>query len=185
MHQMISSGPNIDAELYQQLKRIAAAALQRGALTLRPTELVHEAWLRLVEANYTAVSAEHLRASLARALRFAMVDIWRSRQAQRRGGAIEIVSLDDLSSSQIPIIDDASHWLAVHEQLERIEQEEPALVALIECRCFGGMSIEEAAEALGISVPTVVRRWRFARAWFVTAFSGESTREPVAPGSAI
>ena len=181
---MISGGPKIDAALYEQLKRIATAALQRGAMTLRPTELVHEAWLRLVEAEYTATSTEHLRASLARALRFAMVDIWRTRQAQRRGGAMEMVSLDDLSASQIPITDDASRWLAVHEQLDRIEREHPDLVALIECRCFGGMSVEEAAAALGISVPTVVRRWRFARAWFVNAFSGE-TREPVAPGSAI
>jgi RNA polymerase sigma factor (TIGR02999 family) len=125
--------------------------------------LVNEAYLRLVgEGRVHWQDRAHFFAVTARAMRFVLVDQSRRTAADKRGGGEVIVALE---SGMVRIDEAAETVLAVHRAIERLESFEPRLARLVECRFFAGMSEEELAEALGVSVRTVQRDWMRARAW--------------------
>jgi RNA polymerase sigma factor (TIGR02999 family) len=154
------------AAIYDELHRQAARAMRREPVehTLQATALVNEAYLRLVDqrrvewrnrAQFFGVAAQLMRRIL--------IDHARARLAEKRGGHAQRISLGD---AQPAVADDEGlDVLALHDALERLAALDARQGALVEMRYFGGLSIEEAAEALGISPATVKREWATARAW--------------------
>jgi RNA polymerase sigma factor (TIGR02999 family) len=151
--------------VYAELRRAAARQLRRERAdhTLQPTALVHEVYLRLVDqrqvdwhhrAHFFGVAAEVMRRIL--------VDHARRHAAIKRGDGQRCVSIDEAkdvaASDEIPI-------LALDHALGRLEQVDAALARIVELRAFGGLTIEAAAQVLGVSPSTVKRDWRTARAW--------------------
>ena len=151
--------------VYTELRKLAAAKMAREApgQTLQPTALVHEAWLRVSgpgQANYQ--NRAHFFAAAAEAMRRILIDSARRKHAQRRGGGQARVELEEAGIAA-PVNDE--QLLVVHEALDRFAAEDPAKVELVKLRFFVGLSVEEAAEVLGVSVPTVKRHWSYAKAW--------------------
>lgn len=171
------SGPllNDDAiqqSLYRELRRIAAAKMrsERGNHTLQPTALVHEAYLRLVDENPSAWhNRSHILALAARAMRNILVDHARSRRAEKRGaGAIQI-TLDEGHAVQR---DDLADVLAVDDALKRLTALDPRQAQIIEMHVFVGLTFDEIAAELEMSVRTVKRDWSMARAWLHGQLTG-------------
>ena len=150
--------------VYQDLRRIARRALQgERNHTLQTTALVHEAYVRLTRSSQTAFNDRvHFFAVAARAMRHILVDYARARQAEKRGGQPP-VPLDDVA----PAVHMAppEQVLAVDAALERLTELDARQARIVELRFFAGMSVDETAEALGISSRTVKREWQVARAW--------------------
>lgn len=155
--------------VYDELRRLAAYKMAHEApgQTLQPTALVHEAWLKLVgiggqqfknRAQFFAVASE--------AMRRILIDRARRRQTQRHGGQYERVELDE-TGLVAPAEDD--QLLAVNEALEKFARENPLQAQVVKLRYFGGMTNEETAQALGLSLSTVKSYWVFARAWLFDA----------------
>ena len=151
--------------VYDELKTIAAGYLRRqsGGHTLVPTALVHEAYLKLLDRTRIAVSdRSHFYRLAARVMRQIMVDHARAKGRTKRGGDRERVELDDRdAASGIPLLDVVALDAALHE----LAQINPRKAQVVDLRVFGGMTIDETADALGISRPTAVTDWRFARAF--------------------
>jgi len=170
LDQVHNGDPKAAAELlpivYDELRRVAAARMANGAPghTLQPTALVHEAWLRLVgkEGEAQFQNRTHFFAAAAEAMRHILIDHARRKQALRHGGGQQRVDADDL---EIAAPADDDELLAVNDALDRLAQADPAKAELVKLRYFVGMTIEEAASALGVSEPTAKRRWALARAW--------------------
>jgi RNA polymerase sigma factor (TIGR02999 family) len=163
--------PKAAAELlplvYDELRKLAAVRLaaEKPGQTLQATALVHEAYLRLVGGTAGEPGWDgrgHFFAAAAEAMRRILVDSARSRRSQRRGGQSARQSLDHLEAG-VPASDD--ELLAVNEALDRLHQVDPAKAELVKLRYFAGMTIPEAAQALGVSVTTANRYWAYARAW--------------------
>lgn len=151
--------------LYGELRRLATSKMARESpgQTLQPTALVHEAWLRLVASkNPRFENRAHFFSAAAEAMRRILIDRARKKLTQRHGGSFERVDLDgqDLAS---PAADE--QLLAVHEILEHLAQHHPVQAEVVKLRYFVGMTNEETADALGISVATVKNYWTFARTW--------------------
>jgi RNA polymerase sigma factor (TIGR02999 family) len=152
--------------VYDELRRLAAAwlAREKPGQTLQATALVHEAYLRLVEVEKTQHfnSRGHFFAACAEAMRRILVDAARSRKAEKRGGRLKQieVELEGLAGRQ-----QDEKLLALHEALARLEQQDVQKAQLVKLRYFAGLSIQQAAEALGVSSATADRYWAFARAW--------------------
>jgi RNA polymerase sigma-70 factor, ECF subfamily len=161
-------GRAVDAVLpvvYDELRRIAKRQLraERGDHTLQPTALVHEAYIKLSRLDRMEWSnREQFFAVAAQAMRRILVDHALSRRAAKRGGGSTHVSLDE---SMLATDDDAEQLLVLNDLLTRLEQVEPRLARVVECRYFVDMSVEETATALDISPATVKRDWTLARAW--------------------
>jgi len=152
--------------VYDELRQLAMQKLaqEKPGQTLQATALVHEAYLRLVDVEQAQQwnSRGHFFAAAAEAIRRVLIDNARRRHSQRRGGAAERRSLDGLAAA-VPASDD--EMLAVNEALERLQQVDPSKAELVKLRYFGGLTVPEAALALGISVTTANRYWAYARAW--------------------
>lgn len=151
--------------VYEDLRRLARALLrsERRAQTLQTTMLVHEAYLRLVGTSGSRPSDRlHFQRIAARAMRQVLVDRARSRDAQKRGSGQAPLSLD--SAAQVSASAD-QRILAVHDALRALEALDPPLAEIVELRFFGGLTHEEAAQALGVSPATAWRQWQTARAW--------------------
>ena len=151
--------------VYQELRKLAAhkMANQAAGHTLQTTELVHEAWLRLggdEQARFAGRS--HFFAAAAEAMRHILIDSARRKRAWRHGGGQARV---DVESIEIAAQADDDELLAVHEVLDKLAAESPEKVELVKLRYFVGMTFEEAAETLAISVATAKRHWAYARAW--------------------
>jgi RNA polymerase sigma factor (TIGR02999 family) len=158
--------------VYSELRRLARAQVrhERDALTLQPTALANEAWMRLMGARRLDVhDRAHFLAIAARAMRQILVERARARHAAKRGDAPERVTLDEGLLAGAGRSVDA---LAVDQALERLAAEHPAHARLVELRVFAGLSVDEAAEVLGRSPATVKRHWAFAKAWLVRALDG-------------
>jgi RNA polymerase sigma factor (TIGR02999 family) len=153
--------------VYDDLRAIAGNLMrrERHGHTLQPTAVVHEAFLRLAgSADISWESRAHFLNIAARAMRQLLVDHARAREAAKRGGDVPRITLDsalDLASGGGPDVD----VLALHEALERLAAEHERPARVVEMRFFGGLTAEEAAHVLGVSVPTVNDDWALARAW--------------------
>jgi RNA polymerase sigma factor (TIGR02999 family) len=137
--------------VYDDLRRIAQNQLrrERSGHTLSPTALVHESYLNLVNRSDCSWNDRaHFFAVAARAMRHVLIDYARKRNAQKRGGSRHRITL-----------------LALDDALDRLAQRDPRMVSVVECRFFGGMTLEETAEALDVSVRTVQRDWTRAKAY--------------------
>lgn len=165
-------------EIYPVLRDLARARLRResGALTLRATELANEAYLKLCQVRGTTWNNRgHFYAVAAKAIRNFVIDYVRTRDADKRGGGLPFVPLDALDErvgSEVISLD--VDWLAVHAALQELEAEDPASATVVELKFFSGMTNEEIADATGVSRATVVRQWRFARAWMATRLGAPS-----------
>ena len=151
--------------VYHELRKLAAArmAQESPGQTLRPTALVHEAWLRLVgDANPQFDGRAHFFAAAAEAMRRILIDNARRKKAQRHGGGKERVDLHEL---ELAASAKDEELLAVDDALEKLTSEDAELAKLVKLRFFAGFTNKEAADVLGVSEPTIERRWAFARAW--------------------
>lgn len=150
---------------YAELRLLARRQLRRarGQQTLETGVLIHEAWLRLAdESGLDLRDRGHFYAVMARAMRFVVVDHARRRGAAKRGAGLAPAELDSGLAGAVPA---AELVLAVHGAVEALESFAPRLARLVECRFFAGLSDEEIAGALDLSVRTVQRDWLRARAW--------------------
>lgn len=151
--------------LYDELRRIAHHRLvgQPRDGTLNTTALIHEAYLRMVDQSQVDwQDRAHFFAYAARTMRAVIVDHARRRLAKKRGGKVQRVSFDD---PNLPVEGQAELIIAVHDALDRLTIVSERLSRIVECRFFGGLSIEETADALGLSERTVRRDWFKAKAW--------------------
>jgi RNA polymerase sigma factor (TIGR02999 family) len=167
--------------LYAELRAAARRQLARGRPgdTLNTTALVHEAYLKLVQAEGAFWRDRgHFFALAARAMRQIAIDHARRAAAGKRGGDLVLVPLEDLDA---PDLSRPRDLLALDAALERLEAMDPRLAHLVELRFYAGLTVEEAAEALAVSPRTIKRNWRKARAFLFNAMQG---RSPDAAGSA-
>lgn len=156
------------AAAYEELKRLAGA-VRRGdrQVTLTPTALVNEAWLKLAATPAVGrLSRLEFKRVAARAMRQVLVEAARRRLADKRGGGAMPVTLDDALEGGTT---SPAEVLGLHEALETLARVSPRQAAMVEGRFFGGLEVPEIAELLGVSEATVLRDWRAARAWLAHA----------------
>ena len=160
--------------VYAELRRLAAAQLAREApgQTLQPTALVHEAYLRLVgtadEQRWN--SRGHFFGAAAQAMRRILVESARRKQRVKHGGEVQRVNLEDCD---VPVTPPPEELLALDEALVRLSAEDADAARVVDLHFFAGLSIDEAAEALGVSRATAYRQWAYARAWLRCELGGE------------
>jgi len=165
-----SSADEVLRIVYDELKRIAHHVRRGAGDTLSTTALVHEAWVKLGQAeDITIESRAHFKHLAARAMRQIALDEARTRQAKKRGGGDTPLTLDDAIDGRIP--DDPVAVLDFDRALEELQQLDPRAAQVVECRVFGGLEVEETAEALGVSTATVKRDFRVARAFLADRLS--------------
>lgn len=156
--------------VYNELRKLAAAYMrrERPGQTIQATALVHEAYLRLAGAGTPWHDERHFVGIASRAMRQILVERARARGAQKRWGALDRVSLVE---SLVGAKAEDAMLPALDEALSRLEKIDPQQARIVELRFFGGLGIEEAAEALDISPATLKRRWSLARAWLFRELS--------------
>jgi RNA polymerase sigma factor (TIGR02999 family) len=160
--------------VYQQLRALAANRIkqERSDHTLQATALVHEAYMRLVDVKNVQhwEGRWHFFAAAAEAMRRILVDKARQRSRLRRGGDRQRLNLDDL---EVTVENPPEDLLALDEALDTLAVEHPQHAQLVKLRYFAGLSMQEAADALGISVRTAGRDWAYARAWLYEYIRGD------------
>lgn len=159
--------------IYDELRKLAGNYLrrERAAHTLQPTALVHEAYMKLIDQKQVKwQNRAHFFGIAAQIMRRLLVDHARKHTADKRGGEAEILPLEE----EILVVSNekSAELLALDEALENLEKMDPQKAKIVELRYFGGLSIEETAEVLGISVATVNRQWRMAKAWLYGQLAG-------------
>jgi RNA polymerase sigma factor (TIGR02999 family) len=163
--------------VYDELRRLAARYLrrERPGHTLQATALVHEVYIRLLQDSQLSwQNRAHFFGIAARSMRQILVERARARRAAKRGGEQIRVTLDPgligapSQSFDLEVLDDA---------LTRLGSLDPDLARVVEVRFFGGLSIEETAEALGVSPATVKRRWTLAKAWLMRELASDSPHD--------
>ncbi len=154
--------------VYDELRRLAAARLAHEAdgHSLDATALVHEAYLRLGEAVFADRSGFFRAAAVA--MQRILVDHARRRKAEKRGGGARTLALDDIGAARG---DDPDFLLDVAEAVDRLASEDPGSAEVARHRLFAGLSIEETAEATGVSRASAFREWAYARSWLATALA--------------
>jgi RNA polymerase sigma-70 factor, ECF subfamily len=165
--------------VYEELREMAQRQLGRehGNVTIQTTELVHEAYLRLVDHDrVTRQGRAYFFGAAARAMRQVLIEAARRRGAQKRGGGEAPVTLDDALTAVDAY---ASELLDLDRALGELEKVSPRQARVVECRYFGGLSVEETAAALDVSPRSVKGDWALARAWLYAAL-----REAPAGGAA-
>lgn len=151
--------------VYDELRWLAHNALraERGSSTLSTTALVHEAYLKVCDGNrLPAESRRHFYGAASRAMRQILIDAARRRTSLKRGGDMACITLDP---QQLAVDTVCSELLALDQALLGLANEDKRLALVVECRFFGGLSVEEIADVLEISPRSVKRDWRTARAW--------------------
>ena len=157
--------------VYAELKRLARRHLRRERRdhTLQATDLVHEAYLRLMGDEPSWHNRAHFYGAAAQAMRRILVDYARAHRAQRRGGGQPIIPLDDavyLSAVE------SQRLIEIDQALERLALLDPRQSRIVELRFFTGLSIEETAKVVGCAARTVNREWRLAQAWLRRELAG-------------
>ena len=170
-HTRLADGRTVTREelvpiVYEDLRRIAARFFQRedSRQTLQPTALVHEAWLRLADQNVAEWSSKaHFLAIAAHTMRRVLVDVARARRTEKRGGALNRVTLGepiDERPLEVDVID-------LDAALERLAKISPRYVQIVELRFFAGLTGDQIAEALQVSRTIVTHEWKKAKAWLL------------------
>src|SRR5262245_37695041 len=157
--------------VYEELRRMANHYMrnERKGHTLQTSALVNEAYLRLVDhENIQWQNRAHFFGVAAQAMRRILVDHARTRNYQKRGGGAQQVSLDEAATLAG---DRAAELIALDEALQELAKMDERKSRVVELRYFGGLSLEETAEALGVSIPTVTRDWNTAKAWLMRAMT--------------
>ncbi|MEM1055386.1 MAG: ECF-type sigma factor [Bacteroidota bacterium] len=167
--------------VYDELRQIARARLRAhpAVATLDTVALVNEAYVRLVDGTrVTLKDRSHFFALAARAMRFTLVDYARRRAAEKRGGGAVHVTLDERINGTAEE-ERAAEVLALDESLRRLAEVDERAARVVECRFFGGLTVEETAEAMDLSPRTVKREWQKARLWLTREM--QATDGPDAP----
>ena len=163
--------------MYAELRRLAHHRLRReqGNRSLNTTGLVHDAYVKLVDLRQARFrDRSHFLSMASRVMRRLLIDGARARQAAKRGGGAPPVDLDDTLWISDP---QADALAALDDALQRLEAIDPRQGKIVEHRYFGGLSLEETAQAVGLSLATVKRELRFAHAWLATELgAGETAR---------
>jgi RNA polymerase sigma-70 factor, ECF subfamily len=159
--------------VYNELRSLALGFFrdQKPGNTLQPTALVHEAYLKLVDQSIAWSNRNHFFVVAAKAMRSILVDHARSRNRLKRGGGFERVSLNE--ADQTPVALDEATVLAIDEAMSRLAELDARKAKLVELRFFGGLTADEAADALNIARSTAAEDWRMARAWLYRELEGE------------
>ena len=164
-----SAFDRVSSRLYAELRVIARSHLRREhRAPLQTTELIHESFLRLADQRHVEwQNRGHFFGIASRMMRRILVDEARRTRADKRGSGLEHASLDGLPHDSLPQVgaEEAREILDVHEALGELAQLDPDQARIVEMRFFGGFETTEVADALGLSVSTVFRQWRVARAW--------------------
>jgi RNA polymerase sigma factor (TIGR02999 family) len=164
--------------VYDELRRLAARKMahEPPGQTLQATALVHEAYIRLVDAPQ--VQHWHSRwqffAAAGRAMRRILIENARRKRSQKKGGDWQRL---DLLEAELVLDSDGGDLLTVDEALTRLEAEEPELARVVELHFFAGLTLEEAAHSLGLSLRSVNRRWAYAKAWMRRALDRAGDRD--------
>jgi RNA polymerase sigma factor (TIGR02999 family) len=162
--------------VYDQLRQLAAQKLvqEKPGQTLQATALVHEAYLRLVgpEQGQHWDSRGHFFAAAAEAMRRILIDNARRKRRRRHGGGLQRLDLDE---AHHPVELPNDDVLAVDEALQALEQVDASVAALVKLHFFAGLSLQEAAQVLGISERTAYRDWAYARAWLARFLQGQQS----------
>jgi RNA polymerase sigma factor (TIGR02999 family) len=176
--------PKAAAELlplvYDELRKLAAQRLaqEKPGETLQATALVHEAYLRLVDAQQAPHwdSGGHFFAAAAEAMRRILIDRARHKQTRKAGGGCHRLDLDDIE----PALEEenSDHLLALDEALRQLEAEDPRKAELVKLRFFAGLTAEQAAAALGVSTSTAEKDWAYARSWLRVAIDRITDHRP-------
>jgi len=174
-----SSGDQEAAErllplVYEELRRIASRQLrgERGAHTLQATAIVHEAYMRLVgQAGLEWPSRSHFFAFSAHLIRRILVDHARRRNRAKRGGLFEKITLLDMAD---PALEKSPDLEALDEALTGLKKIDPRKATIVELKFFAGFTLDEIAAQLGVSVETVSREWRRARAWLYSTLQNDA-----------
>lgn len=159
------------AILYDELRELAHRPRRRwhGNYTLDTTALVHEAYVKLVgQARIDVESRAHFRALAARAMRHILCDYARERGAKKRGGELDPLRFDEADALPARVVfteEQSDTLVALDDALRRLEEVDARQSEVVECRFFGGLTIEETAAAVGVSPRTVKRDWAMAQAW--------------------
>ena len=164
-------------ELYDELRRVAAACLrrERQGHTLQPTALVNEAYLRLADQREVVwQNRAHFLSLAAKLMRRILTDHARARVRQKRGGLLARVTLDD---ARVGAVERDLDLVALDEALVELKAVDEQLSAVVELRYFGGLTVEETAEVLGVSGDTVMREWKLAKVWLLRELSRGSEHE--------
>lgn len=157
--------------VYQELRRMAKRHMnhQQAGQTLQTTALIHEAYLRLVgQPGKHWENRSHFFAVSSQAMRHILVDYARARLSAKRGGGAQPVSLDEAA---VVSVDRAAELIALDDALEGLKALHPRQCRVVECRYFGGLTVEETAKALQVSPETIMRDWKMAKAWLYRALS--------------
>ena len=170
LSQIESGDPSAAEQLlplvYDELRKLAAAKLahEKPGQTLQATALVHEAYLRLVDVETAQQwdSRSHFFAAAAEAMRRILVDSARRRAAKKRGGGADRKPLDGV---EVELVAASSQLMAIHELLDELAARDSQSADLVKLRYFVGLTMEEAAEALGVSVRKAHQIWAYARSW--------------------
>jgi RNA polymerase sigma factor (TIGR02999 family) len=170
--------------VYQELRRIAVQkmAAESPGHTLQPTALVHEAWLRLVgnDGDARFANRAHFFGAAAEAMRRILIDRARRKRAQRHGAGQQRLDIDEV---EIAVASEDDQLLAIDEALDKLAERDKGAADLVKLRYFVGMTIEEAAQALGISETTANRDWAYARAWLFKEIESQSRKSRSAASS--
>jgi RNA polymerase sigma factor (TIGR02999 family) len=165
--------------VYTELRKLAAHKLanEKPGQTLQPTALVHEAYLRLVGAQAAQAwdGRGHFFAAAAEAMRRILVENARRKKRVKHGGQFQRVELDDhdLAAQQDP-----DKTIALDAALSRLEKEDQAAANIVQLHFFGGLSMEQVADMLGVSRATAYRQWSYARAWLQCAMGADGDESP-------
>ena len=163
--------------VYDELRKLAAHRLagERAGHTLQPTALVHEVWLKISGDEKRGWNGrEHFFAAAAEAMRRILVDRARRRLAAKRGAGAGCLDADELD---IPAPAPDDQLLGVSDALEKFALQDPRKAELVKLRYFIGLTFEEAAQALGIAVPTAKEWWAYSRAWLRVEIAGSTPRD--------
>jgi RNA polymerase sigma factor (TIGR02999 family) len=162
--------------VYDELRKLAAAkmAQEKAGQTLEATALVHEAYLRLVGGDEPQPwnSRGHFYAAAAEAMRRILIDNARRKKSVKGGGQWTRVGLDQADAKAGAQAAPPEELLALDEALEQLQQRDPVAGKLVKLRYYAGLSMEQAAEAMGLSSATAYRHWTFARAWVHDRLAG-------------
>jgi RNA polymerase sigma-70 factor, ECF subfamily len=151
--------------VYEELKRMAGNYLRRERVdhTLQPTALVHEAYLKLIDQTRVSwQNRAHFFGVAAQVMRRLLIDHARSHNAEKRFGGLEKLQLDENIDKAVEM---SGELIALDDALQNLAKVDEPMAKLVELRYFGGLTFEEAAEVLGVSVITAKRHWKLARSW--------------------